>query len=387
MLQRILIILIPLLILPVLTLDLVLLRKRIRPRWRTLLYLPNVVIIGVLLFLGINEEYTISADQQKGTALSVALCVVVPELLAALFLLIGLIFLKVKTMRRWINGIGVGLALVVFAAMAYGFTFGYRHVVTTTYNYTSPRLPAAFEGYRIVQLSDLHLGTLLHHPEVVRSIVDSVNAQAPDLIVFTGDLVNYNPQELYPFENELKRLHAKDGIISIMGNHDYLLYYRWPSEADRLAAIDSLQAHERAMGWQLLLNEHVILRHGQDSLAVVGLENDGPPRFPALGDLKKAVDGISPDTWQLLLQHDPSYWRRDVVKQTGIPLMLAGHTHGMQLKICGWSPAAWIYPEWGGEYKAGRDQTLFISLGTGEVLLPFRLGAWPEVDVITLRRK
>lgn len=386
MLLRILPFLALLLTLPPLTIDLTLLLRRARWWGHVALWLPNVVILGILLWLGLHEEYTMAADHEKATALSVALCVMVPETLTALFLLIALPFYKLRSVRRWINAIGIVLGIVVFGGMVYGFTQGFRHVVTTRYDYRSPRLPAAFEGYRIVQLSDLHLGTLLHHPDVVRTIVDSVNAQNPDLIVFTGDLVNYNPQELYPFEKELRRLKAKDGIVSIMGNHDYLLYYHWASEAERLAAIDSLQAHERAMGWQLLLNDHCMLRHGQDSLAVVGLENDGPPRFPALSDLRRAQQGIGEGTWQLLLQHDPSYWRRAVVQKTDIPLMLAGHTHGMQLKIMGWSPAAWIYPEWGGEYRAGRDQKLFISLGTGEVMLPFRLGAWPEVDVITLRR-
>ncbi len=386
MLQRTLILLIPLLTLPALTFDLTLLRRRVKARWRALLYLPNVVILAALLWLSWGEEYTMQADALKGAWLSAALCVLVPETLAAVVLLLGLVFWKLKSVRRWINAVGVGLGVVVFAGLLYGFTMGYRHVVTTRYDYVSPRLPAAFEGYRIVQLSDLHLGTLLRHPQVVRSIVDSVNARQPDLIVFTGDLVNYDPHELYPFVTELRRLHARDGIISIMGNHDYLLYHAWSSEAARRAQIDSLQAQERAMGWQLLLNEHAVLRHGQDSLVIVGLENDGPPRFPALADLERARSGVAPDAWQLLLQHDPSYWRRAVVGRTDIPLMLAGHTHGMQLKILGWSPAAWFYPEWGGEYRAARDQKLFISLGTGEVMLPFRLGAWPEVDVITLRR-
>ena len=138
------------------------------------------------------------------------------------------------------------------------------------------------------------------------------------------------------------------------------------------------------MGWRLLLNDNYILRRGNDSIAIVGVENDGNPPFPALGDLPKAQRGLQNSCFRILLSHDPTHWRRRVLPETRTPLMLAGHTHGMQLKIGSFSPSEWFYPEWGGPYYEG-ERALYVSLGAGEVLLPFRIGAWPEINLITLK--
>ena len=384
MLLRILLPLLLLLSLPAWGIDMCVLRKRFGAWVRRCFYLPNVAMAVWLVALAVNESYSPAADHAKGLALTVALCIIVPETLWALFALFGSLLRRFGRVRAALNITGGVLALALLSTLLFGFLRGYKKIHSTQVSFSSPSIPAAFDGYRIVQLSDLHLGTIHGQPELARRIVDSVNAQRPDLIAFTGDLVNYNAAELTEFEAILSRLRATDGVVSVMGNHDYMLYYAWPSDQARQANVRQLQDRQRAMGWRLLLNENHVIRRGADSIAVVGVENDGRPPFPSRGDLVKAHAGLGSSCFKVLLSHDPTHWRRRVLPETDIPLMLAGHTHGMQFKIGSFSPAAWFYPEWGGIYREG-DRALHVSLGTGEVLLPFRLGAWPEINVITLR--
>ncbi len=386
MILRILVPLALLLLLPVWGIDRISLRRRFGRQARVLFALPNIVLLLALAGMAINESYTAAADVWKGRLLSFALCLIVPEVLTALLLLCSVPFNRIRPrLARGCRRAAWGVGAVMFALMVCGSTFGYRHIVVKPFDYADAEIPEAFDGYRIVQLSDLHLGTLRGHADVVRDIVDKVNAERPDLVVFTGDIVNYRADELDVFADELRRIRAKDGVVSVMGNHDYAQYFRWASSDDSLADIRHLQNVQRGMGWRLLLNENIVLRRGNDSLAVVGVENDGLPPFPALADLPKAQRGLREGCFKILLSHDPTHWRRSVVPDTDIRLTLSGHTHGMQFKLGGFSPASWFYPEWGGPYTEGR-QTLYVSLGTGEVLIPFRVGAWPEVNVITLRR-
>ena len=261
---------------------------------------------------------------------------------------------------------------------------GYRQIQVKEFTYTSARLPKAFDGYRIVQISDLHLGTLRGREGVVENVVHEINACEPDLVVFTGDLVNYHADEVEPFREILSGIRATDGVVSVMGNHDYAQYFHWPTSADSLADIRRLQQEQRNLGWHLLLNENLVLHRDQASIAIIGVENDGRPPFPARADLKRAQQGVDSTTFKVLLSHDPTHWRRAVLPQTNIDLTLSGHTHGMQFQMGGFSPAAWIYDEWGGPYYDGQ-RALYVNLGTGEVLIPFRLGAWAELTLITLR--
>ena len=270
--------------------------------------------------------------------------------------------------------VGLVAGALFFLAALYGFLWGWRRLVTTHVECVSPTLPAAFDGYRIVQLSDLHLGSLTKHPDFIKRIVETANAQHPDLIVFTGDLVNHTASEAAPFTDSLSRLSAPDGVLSIFGNHD---------ELGTKYAKYMKPMHEK-MGWRVLMNEHVLITRGDDSIAVVGVETTSPPPFKSTGDLGKALEGIPSDMWKLLLTHDPSHWRREVLDTTDIPLTLSGHTHSAHLRLLGWSPARLMYHEWGGTYHEG-GRMLHVSSGICGTVV-FRLGAWPEVNVITLKK-
>lgn len=386
MLLRILPVLLITLLLPVCGIDRMLLRPRWKRVWRTLVYLPNVLLSLALMAMAFNESYSSAADYWKGTLLTLTLCLSIPQVVMVVLLLPAWWLRKRShkiscALNLLASVTGVGLLL----AMLYGFTLGYRQVNVERIIFASPRIPQSFDGYRIVQITDLHLGTLHGRAPVLSRIVDSINACQPDLVVFTGDLVNYRSSELFEFEPELRRIRAKDGVISVMGNHDYAQYYRHASSADSLNDIRTLQQHQRDMHWQLLLNEHILLRRSTDSMAIIGVENGGRPPFPNLARLPQAQAGLSDSCFKVLLSHDPTFWRREVLPHSNIDITLSGHTHGMQLKIGNFSPAQWFYDEWGGKYEHTDGRMLYVSMGTGSVMMPFRLGAWPEVTLITLK--
>lgn len=386
MILRILFFLAVVLLLPIVAIDRMYLRHRLGRVGRWACVLPNVVLLLGLAALAVNESYAAWADASKGLLLCWAIAVSASEMVVALLLGVSLLLRRWPASARVVRGVAWACGAALFGASVYAFTYGYRHLVVREHVYASSRLPRAFDGYRVVQLSDLHLGTLRGKPEVVQAIVDSVNACRPDLVVFTGDLVNYRAEEAEEFLGLLRRFRATDGVVSVMGNHDYAQYFAWPTSADSLADIRRLHDIHRAAGWHLLLNDHRILRRGTDSLAVVGVENEGLPPFPAEADLPRALRGLGPDCFKILLSHDPTHWRRSVLPDTDIDLTLSGHTHGMQFKVGSFSPAVWFYKEWGGAYREGARE-LYVSLGTGEVLLPFRLGAWPEINLIILKSK
>ena len=279
------------------------------------------------------------------------------------------------------NTLGVVAALLLLGASLYGLTAGWKRLVMKQVDLNFSELPVSFDGYTIVQLSDFHIGTYLASPETVDEIVSKVNALEADAIVFTGDLVNTSPDEVVPFMKVLSNLKAKDGVFSILGNHDYCRYRRYDSPDGPQLSLEAVIAHEREMGWDLLLNEHRILTCGNDSIALIGVENAGSFK-PSRGDLPKAMKDLPKGIFQILLSHDPTHWRNEVLPTTDIQLTLSGHTHAMQLKIGRFSPSQWMFPEWGGLYEEG-NQRIHVSTGTGSNV-SFRWGAWPEIDVITL---
>ena len=346
-----------------------------------LLWLPAVLAFGTLLSVRFGGLTSIKTE----VFIFLLLCIALPQLVFVLFSALGkLIGLAWHPALFVGNGIGFFVGLTISLAALFGMTFGWKLLAVKQVELTFDNLPAEFEGYRIAQLSDLHVGSYGTRTAFLEKVVQTVNAMRPDLIVFTGDLINTSSDEIAPFECVLSALRAKDGVLSVLGNHDYSLYGMKERPADpREGAVQVVEA-ERRMGWDLLLNEHRIITRNDAQIAIVGVENTGKPPFPEIGDLTGALAGLSDSTFKILLSHDPSHWRREVLPATDIPLMLAGHTHAAQVKIGSWSPVQWMYKEWSGLYQEGSQQ-LYISEGVGGTI-PFRLGTKPEIIVFTLHR-
>ncbi len=252
-------------------------------------------------------------------------------------------------------------------------------------------LPQAFAGYRIVQISDFHLGSWSTEKPVTE-VINRINELEPDLVVFTGDLVNFRTDEAYRFKDSLANLKAKDGIYTILGNHDYGDYINWASKSEKKKNLEELFAFYHQINWNLLRNENAIIRRGTDELALIGVENwSSNKRFPQLGNIIKASKGISKDTLKVLLSHDPSHWDAEITqKHQDIQLMLAGHTHGFQfgVEIPGirWSPAQYLYKQWAGLYQhETNEQYLYVNRGLGSIGYPGRIGILPEITVIELQ--
>ncbi|MBQ5834910.1 MAG: metallophosphoesterase [Bacteroidaceae bacterium] len=363
--------------------------RRWTKKWwvRMLYFLPALLLVCFMGAIMLANDMRPSVQPFVGIFMVSFLVVCVPKTLFALIDGFGRLFL-VRGVRRVFRIIGMCLAFFSAIVLCYGYFFGRNHFVANEQTIYFADLPEAFDGYRIAQISDMHVGTFRNgHESDVAAIVDFVNAQKCDAILFTGDLVNHHPSELYGLEGELSRLSAPDGVYSVMGNHDYSMYMHYPSEDLRNADVEELKRCQRSFGWELLLDENRVLRRGTDSIAIVGVENCGRPPFPKLGDLAKATAGLGDGCFKILLSHDPTHWQSEVVPQTDIQLTLSGHTHAGQFSVFGWSPVKHVYDEWSGVYCNDEGQVLNISNGIGAVMFPFRFGAWPEVNVITLKRK
>ena len=287
--------------------------------------------------------------------------------------------------RHWRKG-AIVCTLVVWALVLFGHFVGYQELEVHRYDFVSGDVSQTFDGYRIVQFSDAHVGTMTGSRQwLLQRAVDSINALKPDVIVFTGDLQNLHPEELEEHQAVLRQLRAKDGVISVLGNHDYPTYLDC-DEATKARLVTQTEQTERQFGWRLLLNERTIIRRDSDSIVIAGMENWGKvKRMPRKGDVKKTLAGIRDNAFVVMLQHDPTCWREKILPECKAQLTLSGHTHGGQFEVFGWSPAALSYDEWGGwTYEGNRG--IFVSTGLG-ALIPFRLGLPGEIAVITLRSK
>lgn len=341
--------------------------------------------IGLLLLLVIFIALHDSLHDYFGIYLIVTLCFCIPKLTFVLFSLILRGINKISGLKIPHAAISTLPALVMLGYILFGAIKGKENFKVREVTFTSANLPEEFDGYRVMQLSDIHSGSWKGNPEALKKAIDLCNRQNADLALFTGDLVNSRSDELLEFTEIFSELKAKDGVYSVLGNHDYGTYVKWNSEADRIANIDSLIARENRMGWRMLNNNHTIIRRGNDSIAVIGVENSGRPPFPDYARLKEA----SADTegmFQILMSHDPTHWRRQVLPESDIELTLSGHTHDMQITFFGLSVSSFIYPEHNGMYMEG-ERGLYVNIGLGHVLFPMRLGAWPEITVITLKKK
>ena len=334
--------------------------------------------------------------------------------------LLGLVFFLVDDLRRviqWVGGklfyglaqgeeykgttisrslflswMGFGLGSIFFGTLVYGFRNKYRYQVQNL-DLSFNNLPGAFKGTRIVQISDIHSGSFMDRSAVQHG-VDMIMAQKPDLILFTGDLVNDRAIEMQEYVAVFNKLNAPLGVYSTLGNHDYGDYFFGTNPIgvkaeEKMANLKKLKEVHAEMGWRLLLDEHVPIEKNGEKIALLGVQNiSGKPRFHSYGDLQKAHEGTDQYPFKILMSHDPSHWDKEVRdKYADIDLMLSGHTHGMQfgVEIPGlkWSPVQYMYKQWHGLYESGA-QRLYVNPGFGFIGYPGRVGVLPEITVFTL---
>jgi predicted MPP superfamily phosphohydrolase len=286
------------------------------------------------------------------------------------------------------------LAVTFTVVPAIGFIYG---MVKGAYKYRvhhvkvpSPKIPDEFNGFKIVQLSDIHTGSFIND-NGLKTAFEIVMAQKPDMILFTGDLVNNEHKELDGFEHLFKSLKAPHGVYSVLGNHDYGDYVQWDSKKAKEENLEKLKTRQKEFGWRILMNEHLPIEKDGAQIGLLGIENwGGNMRFPRYGKMNEAYEGAENYPFKILMSHDPSHWDMQVtLEYPEIDLTLSGHTHGMQMGIeipgFKWSPVKYIYKNWAGLYKQG-NQFLYVNRGLGFLGYPGRLGIWPEITVIELQR-
>lgn len=355
------------------------------PDWsiwlKILVLLPSIYYFIVLLATLIARSYR---HKVLNKLFGMSMCVVVPIFIFTIISLIGNIIVKyvpsIPVSLFYVLGIVAAICWIV--VVIYGITTGWNKVKVEDVKIASPKIKKSFDGYRIVHLSDFHLGTYTSTPSTVKLIVDTVNSLNPDLIVFTGDLVNTSASEIDKFKDVLSRMKSRDGVYSVLGNHDFCLYREYKKPYTPIKELSKVVKAQHEIGWNILRNEAVVICRGEDRINVVGVDNAGSKKFPDYSDLPKAVKDISRDDFTILLSHDPSHWRREVLKTDGIDLTLAGHTHAMQFKVGKWSPSQWSYKEWGGLYEHD-GRKMYVSTGIGQNIA-FRFGIMPRIVLLEL---
>jgi uncharacterized protein len=294
----------------------------------------------------------------------------------------------VPSRRSFLNNAALAVAAIPFGAMLYGMAIGKYKYTVKNVQLAFKDLPKAFDGFKIVQISDVHSGSFDDIDEVKRGI-DLVNDQNADLLLFTGDLVNSQKDEINPYMDLFAKLEARHGKYAVLGNHDYYGLYGEP-EHNKKNYWDDFMAKFRTMGFTLLNNENTYIQKEGQKICLAGVENWGAGRhFPKHGDLDKAFDGVNTEAFTVLMSHDPSHWDHHVLPHTkNVHLTLSGHTHGMQFGIdipgFKWSPVKYRYPRWMGLYEE-QGQYLYVNKGFGFLGFPGRVGMWPEITVIELK--
>lgn len=320
------------------------------------------------------------------TLFTIVLVLGIPKLLFSVVSFLGWpLGMAYPPLIQIFNIIGFVLLAVTALCMLYGITLGWQWFRIDRQIFEFENLPTNFNNFRIAVVSDLHLGTFGKRRGFCRRLVRAINAEEPDIIFFIGDLVNSQASEVKPFLGILPKLKSKFGVISVLGNHDYCIYGDFEHDSDLRDNIITIINTEKSFGWDLLLNESRKIEINGQSIYIIGVENNGKPPFPQRADMVKALKEVPENSFKILLSHDPSHWRQQVLRKTDIPLTLSGHTHGMQFSILGFNPSRLVYREWGGTYREN-GQTLFVSIGVGGNMA-FRFGAWAEFNVLTLKCK
>ena len=388
MIARIFIFLLFLIILPDVYLDLHYLRKKKNYTWwkRLLWWLPALLMLAYTIKMAIEPNFIPDNPAWIDNYLLLLCLLIVPKAMFTICSVIGLFFCRLRKKRRnWGNFVGLILGLLLIYIFVYGSTFGIRKLNVKHVDVTFNNLPASFDGYRIVHWSDAHVGCYLKSRRpILERAVDSIRAQQADMVVFTGDLQNLQPSELYPFIGLFRSIKAKDGVYSVLGNHDYSGYIH-ADAAVKVANERETISRQRQCGWTVLLNENRSIYRGRDSIVIAGEENDGLPPHPMRGNIHQTLRGVGDDAFVVMLQHDPSAWRRHILPESKAQLTLSGHTHGGQISVLGIRPSKFMYPEDWGLYQVG-NRFLYVTAGLGG-LVPFRFGVPAEIVVITLHRQ
>lgn len=369
--------------------DIYIYRRYLRHRfdlglWQRLMWwLPGAAMIAVTLVYAMIDNFAPDNLTWFNIYLFMLGLIVVPKALFVISSLMGRLLRRLFKLRRnWGNYIGLVLVLGQLYVLFTGSMTGTDRLAVKQVTIEFDDLPSAFDGYRIVQFSDIHLGSM--RTELMERAVVEINKQHADIIAFTGDIQNMRPQELTRFAPLLSRLRAKDGVYSVLGNHDYSQYMPKLDEAQKKANEMQTRNFQTSVGWNLLLNDNCIVRRSADSIVIAGEENDGRPPFPQKANLSKTLHGISAQSFVVMLQHDPSAWRRSILPKCKAQLTLSGHTHGGQASIFGLRPTELLSKEDAGLYREG-NRALYVSTGLGG-FVPFRFHMDPEVVVITLKK-
>lgn len=368
----------------------------------------SVLILGNFLYQVFTFDRSNGIPFQFSLALSLMVLFYVPKIIIGLTLLGEDIFrifsylnenyvnnsaVKSNSLhgrRKFISQIALGIAAIPFASILYGVIKGKYNYKVLKYTLHFEDLPSAFDGYKLTQISDIHSGSF-DNKDKVKYAVDLINEQESDVILFTGDMVNNKVDELVPYTDVFNKLKAKDGLFSVLGNHDYGDYVHWESKEAKRKNLEDLIALQREIGFDVLLNENRYLEKQGEKIALIGVENWGAGGFKKEGDLQLAAKGVKPDDFKILMSHDPSHWEKQVIQDDyHYHLTLSGHTHGMQfgIEIPGWfkwSPVKWRYKYWAGIYKE-LGQYINVNRGFGYLAFPGRVGIWPEITVIELKK-
>ncbi|MCP4551147.1 MAG: metallophosphoesterase [Bacteroidetes bacterium] len=376
------------------------------------LYWMPLVIFIVTTLIGVFKPIHVSNTALYLYISGVTLISYAAKIIAAIFIVVTDIIRAVQLMYRFINSkrrkqelskefprisrnrFIRKLGLIAAGAALSGMLIG-RFKWVTDFRLRSEylklkKLPEAFNGLKIIHFSDLHLGSWPSKTPI-SAVVDIINAESPDIVLFTGDLVNFSSREAFKYETILKEIKARYGIYAVLGNHDYGNYVRWENTEEKIKNMHQLFDFYKRLGWKLLRNENQIIYKSGQRLAILGVENWGDnPRYPQMGDVNLAMKGVGDTDVKILLSHDPSHWDKIISKKhTDIDLTLSGHTHGFQFGIetplFRWSPAQYLYKYWAGLYQIN-EQYIYVNRGTGFLGYPGRIGILPEITSITLMK-
>jgi uncharacterized protein len=381
--------------------------QALSPKAKTILYtiywgITALAIVGFLLFVFTEQTYL--GRKVRTYLFSVIIGLFLAKMIGVVFFLVDdlrrfilTIFTSRKTKEVAEDGIsrsvflswlGIAAGTSLFGSLLYGFSNQYKYHINKV-KLVFDNLPTSFKGLRIVHISDIHSGSFMDKNAVQHGI-DMIMQQGADLILFTGDLVNDKATEMKDYMDVFNKLKAPMGVFSVLGNHDYGDYVKWPIEGiSKIQNLANLQKVHADLGWKLLMNEHVALEKNGEEIALLGIENWGAKaRFPKYGKMNEAHLGTEKYPFKILMSHDPSHWDAQVkTEYSDVDLMLSGHTHGMQFGIdipgFKWSPVQYVYKQWGGLYEDAK-QKLYVNRGFGFIGYPGRVGVLPEITVIEL---